>query len=871
MSNRPELSEQLLTTQFFDPHTDAGTYPELCSPDLPIYDSRSDIATAITEHQAVVIISPTGTGKSTQLPKIALAAGFDRIHETQPRRPAAVNVGSRILFELGVVLGEEKASELVAWQTGAGYEGSRDAAIQVVTQGILLRREAFRRSKGSNEIWMLDEIHEQGKDQAVLMERAKQKMASNPDFTAVFMTATPDKHGLISYLTDEHGQEPAVIELTAPMHNVEYRERPKSDIITETLRAVRDIHANPEAYGGSNTIQVFESGVHEINDLIDELYTRLPADVLSQATILANHAKLSQKMRERVYEDVEGIKVVVQTNIGKTSNTVPRTRYVITRGKERQIMLDEEGAPILVETDISQDCMSQQAGRAGRTSDGIFVHTKRAGQEYVPIASREPHMTPEIQRSELDELVLYYAFIGENIRTVDFKDQPDPQHMERAVARMKALEAIDGAGSITDIGKKMYTFAASPEGQRSMVESLNYPQHIRRYMAAMIAMSENGGMRQFFALESNQSTSDVSEEHSSDMLACLDAFIDVQGKSLTNIHESEVSVDNYLRVDELFRKLASSAGVTELGEMKQPTEAERAMLRACILAGYANDIYVPKGEGMFKRVGGAPNALLREICERSVVHRDTHTPVVGKARTVQTYQKGKVVPKPIIETVTRVTWGEIGSLAIEAARWDPVSLRLRGDKFVAIEEQSIEGKIIDVREIPAEPGPRLRAAVIEQVKDNPGKNLLYLYKIKSETERLAHKSRLPIKKLTQDAIDAIMEAVTPEDVTNPSHVEETLRQYIVENQVSLDSFVTQRERANIIRNAPAKLQLGDTTLKLQYRQGKPLVYVRTNIEPLGSLPDMLQLEDGRDVLFVYDDTRLTSLQLKNKLRAQGLL
>lgn len=871
--------------------------PSLCNPELPVYSRESDITAALTGHSAVIIAAPCGAGKSTQLPKIGLAAGFDLVRETQPRRSPALNVGSRILEELGVVWGLEKASESVSVQTGAGLVGQRGARMQVMTEGVLLRKEAFRATKGTNELWLLDEAHERGKYIDMLLGYGKQKRLNNPDFTLAVMSATPDIYHWSSYLTDEFGQEPAVIELTAPMYDVERRELPKSDFIKEILRAARDIYENPDAHGGSNTIQVFESGVAEINDTIDELYEKLPPEIRAATTMLPNHAKLSRREQGRVYESVDGIKIIVQTNIGKTSNTIPGTRYVITRGKERQIRLDKEGFRKLVEVDISQDDLDQQFGRTGRTSTGVAILVPRKGDKLLSRNERELHMTPEIQRTPLDEVALYLAYRGDNIRTFDFIDAPDPQNVERALQRMKTLGALDSRERITAVGRKMFAFAASPEGQRSMVESLKYPQHIRLYMAAIVAMTESGGLRQFMDYDApKRAAEQLTEEAGSDMLACLEAFINVREKTFRELNAVDVSIDDYLRVDELLRKLATSAGVNEITEMKLPSQAERDILRRCILAGQANNIYLPydrrrargrshktskndteghrarsEGATLFRSLGAS--SLLREISSQSVVHPLTHQPVVGVPRTLEVYEKGKLKEKPIIEQVTICAWQDIGKLGLSDVQWEDVSYRPRGDKFVVTQEQVVGNQILDVREVLAEPGPRLRAAVIEHAKSNPGKNLLYLYKIKSETEALAHKAKLPVKKLTQDAIDAIIESITPDDVVNPSHVEELLRQHIINRQLSLESYVTKEERRNIERNAPSKLELKDMTLKVAYRQGRPLVYVRKKADysVYESLPDVLQLEDGRDILFVYDDTRLTSAQLKNKLRSQGLL
>jgi HrpA-like RNA helicase len=837
-------------------------------PRLPIYDHESDIISAITSHSAVVLISPTGTGKSLGMPKLARKAGYEVIRETQPRRQPTVNVGSRLLFEMGIELGEEKASEMVSWQTGAGLVGPRNAQTQIMTEGVLVRKEGFRPTKGTNEIMLLDEMHERGKLQTVLAYLANQKRANNSDFTVVHMSAHLDKYSSVSYLTDAFGQEPAVIELTAPMYGVEYRERQKSDLIKEVLLAAKDIHENPNAHGKSNTIQVFESGVKEIQDVIDELWARLPPSILADATILANHAKLSQRQRELVYQDVEGLKIVVQTNIGKTSNTIPRTRYVITQGRERQIILDAEGRECLVEVAISQDCFGQQSGRTGRNNTGIVVHTKREGEEFIPVAELEPHLIPEIQRTTLDDLVLYFAARGENLRTVDLNHRPDTKYVELAMQRMQTLGAIDSSERITKVGHQMFNFAASPEGQRSMVEAMQHPESIRLYMAAMIAATEVGGLKRF-ADDTSDGWVEFTDESKSDLLSQLDIFIGSQSKTLRETQEVDINIDNLLRTQELYRKLATSAGIDNIPELLPPTAAQRRILRQCIIKGYVNDIFLPQGEDKFRGIGHAK--FLREISNRSIVPKTVRSPIIGSARSIQAFDKGKRISIPIIENVTQISWPEVGRFAVSATEWALEALRPRGDEFIAIEHQTIGSKVIDVREVPAEPGPRLRAAVIERVKDAPGKSLLYLYKIKSDTEALAHKSKAPIKKLTQDMIDSFIEGATPESVTNPSHVEENLRQHIVDHKLSLDTFVTERERASIIRNAPDKLMVGDMTLKLFYRQGKPIVYVRNSFEVYRHLPDNLQLRDGRDIVFRYDDTSLTIAQLKNRLRAQGML
>ena len=318
---------------------------------------------------------------------------------------------------------------------------------------------------------------------------------SNPNFTTVFMSADIDKYGLVSYLTNQHGQEPAVIELTGRTHPITSKDASKSTDIKEILKAIKDIHENPDAYGGSNAIQVFESGVGEINDMIATVRAKLPPSLQAKTLLLANHAKQTPAQEAPVYRDFDGIKVIIQTNKGKTSNTIARTRYVITTGKERQIIIDDEGAKTLVEIDVSQDCINQQRGRGGRTNSSIFVHTRRDGDKFKPAAELAPHMVPEIQRTPLDDIVMELAARGDSIRTFDWQDRPLPAAIELSVSRMQALGAIDGGEKITALGERMMNFPCGPEGQRCMVESLQYPPRIRLFMAAMVGSTEVGGLK----------------------------------------------------------------------------------------------------------------------------------------------------------------------------------------------------------------------------------------------------------------------------------------------------------------------------------------------------------------------------------------
>lgn len=870
----PSLGRLATTQLWVDPETQLQEecFADLGNPDLPTFDHKQELIEAMNGHQAVVVVAPTGTGKSTQLPQYALEAGFAKIVETQPRRRAAQNVAERIETELAAIVGDQKAAELVSFRTGGGGTGKWDARIEIVTDGLLARREGFHPSQGDNELWIIDEVHENNEAMWNLLAIAKEKMAQNPNFTVVVTTATPDRYKLISYLTDEYGEAPAVVELDAKMYDVEYREEPASTTVQEAIKAAIDIYQNPGAHGGSNTIQIFESGKKELKDTLDAIRAGLPTEILQQTTLLAGHAKMTPEALAPIYKDQpEGIKIICQTKIGETSMTIPRTRYVITSGLERREDIDEEDVIGLYERPISVDSMLQQRGRVGRTSTGIFIHTRRQGQPFISFKDRISHLAPEILRSSINGNVLFQAFRGKSILDIEGIDDIPEDRMLRAIRRNQVLGALDETGRITPLGRKMYKYPLSPQLARSMVEAEKYDGRIRLYMAALTATAEVGGLR-LFAPNATDDWRQLTSDNSSDLLAQLDMFIALQTVPLKKMREYDIDINNHLRSKEHFHKVAKSAGITGVAELPPPTEAEREILRDCIAAGHVNYIYIPQGEGIYKNLDDTTNPAPREISNRSVVAGSTRQPVVGTPRNIERRRHGEGEIKPIIENVTAVSADAIARVAENLTQWLPIGFALRNGTFVQTERQMLGSIAIGRREVPAEPSPQLRKTVMEHVKVQPGKSLKELYKIKSELERLAHRASRPIPRLTEEMIDSRIDRATPEGVTDPGHVEENLRQLIEAEHVSLDSFLTPTEREQILANSPDIITVGEHQLKLRYRLGKvvaakfPLALIAELDEHLG-----MALPDGREIKFAYDGDNLTLGQLRNRLLTDGLI
>ncbi|MDL2341768.1 MAG: helicase-related protein [Patescibacteria group bacterium] len=845
------------------------SFAELGNRGLPIYDRKAEIIDTIRGNAITVLVAETGAGKSTQVPQYALEAGFQTVFLTQPRRRAAANVAERIELELSEVVGQETAAQLVSFQTGAGLEGPRDARIKVVTDGLHLNRDGRADSDRDNELWIIDEVHEWNENLEMLVLLGKQRRASNPNFKMILMSATLDAHELADYLTDDQGQVPPVVEVAGRTFNVEYKEKPDSTVAKETVAAAVDIFENPESYDSANTIQVFAEGKAEIKDIIDKIRTLLPFEVLKQTTLIPLDAKMTPDRQAPAYEDMPGVKIVVQTKMGQTSMTIPRTRYVISTGMERRIELDGEDSQGLLRLPISQDDLEQQMGRAGRTCDGIGILTRLDERTtFLSKADRDRHPVPEILRSDIDRLTLFWASLGKDIAEQGFYHPLAQARFDRSKQRVQTLGGLDADGNITTMGKRMSELPLRlPMGRALIHAERLYPQ-VASYMAAIAASKEVGGLR-LFERDGTRRWQSLTDEVTSDHLAQLDIFIAIQNMSLEEMHDYDLDTNNVIRAREHYAKVARHVSVDGYKPLALPTIEERTQLRECIAAGLVNSIYLPVGEGRYRLLG--ESVVLREVSNRSVT-LGTISAVVGDPRRVQIVRAGVSEMKHIIEDATEITVAEIGKIATHLTRWKPTGFTMRGGKFMQVEQQLLDTIVLQSREVAATPSPLLRAAVIEHAKVSPGQHLTELYKIKRAIERLAHKSKVPIMRLTEDAINDLINLAAPATVNDPGLIDNNLRILIEEQAISLDKYVSREQREQIVADAPPIVTIDDVTLGIKYVQGRAIVK-RFSLEAIQKLTnhDALYLQDGREISFIYGEKRCSLQQLKKRLENDNLL
>lgn len=835
---------------------------ELGNETLPVFAYRHELVDAVKKHPFTIVVAETGAGKSTQVPQFLLDAGWDTVYLTQPRRAAARNVFERIRDEVGSVRGTYEASNLVSYQTAVERDGPENARIKVVTDGLQLVRELHDSGIVENDVLIIDEVHEWNTNIEVLVAWAKKIIAEKPQLRVVVMSATMDADRLANYFSGVCDKTPPIIEIPGRNYNVDISEKPRSTVVEEVLRVTKILQAEQSSGDKSpNGILVFEPGKREIQDAIDEIQRRLSPELASVTTILPLHSKQTVAEQQLAFGEYPGVKIVVATDVAQTSLTIPDIKYVIDSGYQRRVELDQEDVQGLVLHSISQADCDQRAGRTGRLSDGFYILTRlNDSVEHIPYIARDKFPTAEILRTDIVRNTLLVAGVDLNIALLDLYHPVDLQIIERSQSKLRTLEALDGDNSITSLGKRMNQFPLSVSSARMMVEVGRYPEQTRSYMAAIVAAKEVGGL-QYFAYNVDKRWKELTEEKTSDLLAQLDIYIATQEMTDEEMKNYDLDLHNVGRAREQYRKIAKRVDAVQ-EYLMTPTAEEREDLKRCIYVGLVTSMYKSSGEGTYTRLDN--NDTVRQISNRSVVSGAPKF-LVGDAYRVEHYTDGERVQKHIIEHITTATLAELGRAAIHLCDWQSEGYIMRAGRFVNIRRLSLFGNDLGiVNEVTAEPSAVLREKIIAHVLENAGPQQNKLRAIKKELEQLAHLAKDPVKQLTHDAIVSLIHEATPDDITDPSIIDNNLRVIMQERDINLDAYADSERRSLIVANAPEEIQIQDVTLRVSYKSRKPLVK-HYDSQEIAKLNEEIFLSDGRQVYFVHGSKHCSLVELKEKL------
>ncbi|MFG2682925.1 ATP-dependent RNA helicase HrpA [Streptomyces sp. NPDC048392] len=442
----------------------AVTYPE----QLPVSQKKDVIAEAIRDHQVVIVAGETGSGKTTQIPKICVELGRGvrgMIGHTQPRRIAARTVAERVADELGTPLGET-----VGWKVRFTDQVNPESTfIKLMTDGILLAEIQTDRELRAYDTIIIDEAHERSLNIDFLLGYLAQLLPKRPDLKVVITSATIDPERF-----SRHFGDAPVIEVSGRTYPVEVRYRPLleedgDDADRDQITAITD--AVEELMGeGKGDILVFLSGEREIRDTADALEKKK----YRFTEVLPLYARLSHAEQHRVFQRHTGRRIVLATNVAETSLTVPGIRYVIDPGFARVSRYSHrtkvQRLPI---EPISQASANQRKGRCGRTSDGICIRLYSEDD----FTARPEFTDAEVLRTNLASVILQMTAAGlGDIEKFPFIDPPDHRNIRDGVQLLQELGALDPAQKdvrkrLTDTGRKLAQLPVDPRLARMVLEA----------------------------------------------------------------------------------------------------------------------------------------------------------------------------------------------------------------------------------------------------------------------------------------------------------------------------------------------------------------------------------------------------------------
>ncbi|EGR1073595.1 ATP-dependent RNA helicase HrpA [Vibrio cholerae] len=439
-------------------------YPAL----LPVSQKRDDIAKAIAHHQVVIVAGETGSGKTTQLPKICAELGrgkYGLIGHTQPRRLAARSVANRIAEEMETELGG-----FVGYKVRFTDQISDQTQIKLMTDGILLAEIQNDRFLNQYDTIIIDEAHERSLNIDFILGYLKQLLPRRPDLKVIITSATIDPERF-----SKHFSNAPIIEVSGRTYPVEVRYRPLAgdddsesdrDQLEGIFQAVDELCDE----GGLGDILIFMNGEREIRDTADALSKRN----LRDTEIVPLYARLSAGEQNKIFQPHAGRRIVLATNVAETSLTVPGIKYVIDPGTARisrySYRTKVQRLPI---EPISQASANQRKGRCGRTEEGICIRLY-SEEDFL---SRPEFTDPEILRTNLASVILQMTALGlGDIEAFPFVEAPDKRNIQDGVRLLEELGAIndqikDPKKRLTESGKQLARLPIDPRLARMVLEA----------------------------------------------------------------------------------------------------------------------------------------------------------------------------------------------------------------------------------------------------------------------------------------------------------------------------------------------------------------------------------------------------------------
>nr|WP_314116299.1 ATP-dependent RNA helicase HrpA [uncultured Aggregatibacter sp.] len=707
---------------------------------LPVSQRKAEIEKLLSEHQVIVVAGETGSGKTTQLPKMCLELGLGNlgtIGHTQPRRIAARSVAARIAEEL-----QTELSDLVGYKVRFNDQISDDTQIKLMTDGILLAEIQTDRFLNQYSCLIIDEAHERSLNNDFILGYLKQLLPRRPDLKVIITSATIDVERF-----SKHFNNAPIIEVSGRTYPVEVRyrsvaEEDEQDQLQGILNAVDELQAE-----GRGDILIFMNGEREIRDTAEALQKQN----LKHTEILPLFARLSAQEQNKIFHPSGLNRIVLATNVAETSLTVPGIKYVIDPGTARisrySYRTKVQRLPI---EPISQASANQRKGRCGRVSEGICIRL----YSEEDFNNRPEFTDPEILRTNLASVILQMTALGlDDIEAFPFVDAPDKRHIQDGVKLLEELGAFETVQTksgekrrLTTIGRQLAQLPVDPRLAKMLLSAVDFGS-VYEVMIIVSALSiqdprERPTDKQQASDEKHRRFADKK----SDFLAFLNLwnYVQAQQKELTkNQFRRQCQKDflNYLRIREwqdIYQQIRLA--VREMGLPINSEKAEYQQIHTALLSGLLSHIGLKEAEK--QQYLGARNAHFA-IFPNSVLFKKQPKWVMA-AELVETSKLwGRMVAEiepewiePLAEHLTKKSYSE--------PRWS----KSRG-AVVADEKVSLYGVPI-VAARPVNYGaidPRvsreifIQSALVEGDWNTKHKFFKQNQQLIREVEELEHKSR----------------------------------------------------------------------------------------------------------------------------------
>ena len=782
-------------------------------PALPVSQKREEIARAVAKNPVVIVCGETGSGKTTQIPKILLEMGRGAggmIGHTQPRRIAARTVAARIAEELKVELGG-----LVGYKVRFHDRAGTGTVIKLMTDGILLAETQGDPQLRAYDTIILDEAHERSLNIDFLLGYVKKLIEKRRDLKIVVTSATIDAEKF-----SKHFNGAPVIEVSGRLYPVEVRYRPVEGDKEDTTRDEEE-QALADAVvelcrGGQGDVLVFLPGEREI---------RKAAEVLGKAIkgveILPLYSRLSNAEQDRVFRPGGAQRVVLATNVAETSLTVPRIRYVVDTGLARVKRYSYRNKVEMLQVEnISQASARQRSGRCGRVADGISVRLY-SEEDYN---ARSPFTDPEVLRSSLAAVILRALSLNlGKVEEFPFLDPPSPRAIADGYALLNELGAVDEENVLTDTGRELARLPLDPRVGRMLVAARGEGCLEQMLVVAAALSVRDPRDRPLEAAAAADERHAKFADERSDFLGYLKlwkAFGQGASPSRKQCRENFVSyvrlrewrdIHSQLRqsVEELDWKLSSA-------NLEKP-EGVRAIHRA-LLCGLLGNIGLKDDQD--NNYTGA-----RGI--KFWVHPGSGTKKPGKwIMAAELVETTRLFARNVASVDPR--WmEELGAHLLRRHRERPHWEKTRA-QVVAVERGTLYGLPVyadrRVHYGPVDPKLSreifLRSALVEGEFETRAPFFAHNQRLLKEIERLEHKSRRPDILVDDELIYAFYDARVPEGITNGADFEKWRREAERAQpgllQLRREDLMRHEAAGITTENFPHELQLGLNRFALEY-------------------------------------------------------